>query len=510
MVWGFTSGNAPVKAGDGGGDDVAAVAAAATRLFHASNNNATPLAGASNRLGRTAMAHPPGSANERMSAQAVNDPDGDGAANEPSDADINDNGVSDDQDPTIATMETVDGFVSMGIADPTDEELRNVSHDSATRSAGNVNLPYGLLGYDVINVSGPVEIILVWEKNASGATDLYKGSPSAVAKYPVDDFYEDDDHIVNGWAYALADGGTGDFDHTDNGTIKDPIGPGIQTNAGTTTTTTPTSTTTSTSTTTPGGSTTTSTTIPGATTTTTTIGGTTTTTSTSSTSTTTSTTIVTTPGDPDGDGAANEFADRDADGDGRMDDHDPTVVFFDTPDGPLALAIKGSGEFRKVRHDPVHAVGNIATPNGLMSFEVVNAPGKATVVGAWARRESPADALYKGSATGLNVYPTVYEDFSDDVIIGVEYDVTDGGAGDLDGTANGTIVDPVAPGYEMAATATTATPTGGTGTDVLGSTLARTGISPALPGVTGALLIALGALLVAIAAKPKGLHFLRA
>ncbi|HVV38523.1 MAG TPA: hypothetical protein VHC63_18080 [Acidimicrobiales bacterium] len=43
-------------------------------------------------------------------AKAVQD--GDGAANEPHDADINDNGVPDDQDPTIAFFQTDDVSVA--------------------------------------------------------------------------------------------------------------------------------------------------------------------------------------------------------------------------------------------------------------------------------------------------------------------------------------------------------------------------------------------------------------
>lgn len=484
MVWGFTAVSSSVSASSGTKDAAAAVTAVNRWVTEQNNPGAAVVAASSRMRSHAAMQRQAPNSDGQVSAQAVNDPDGDGAADEPHDADINDNGVPDDQDPTIASFDTADGFVAFGIFDPTNEELRNVSHDAATHAAGDVNLPYGLLSYDVINVTGPVEIIMVWQKNDSGATDLYKGTTNAVAQYPVDSFNEDD--ITIGWAYELDDGAAGDFDHVANGTISDPIGPGLAASGATTTTTT----------------------VDSGTTTTTAVGETTSTTAVTSTSTsssTTSTTVVTTPSDPDGDGMANE-APVDLNDNGVNDDHDPTVIAYESPLGRVAALIVDGGQFRSASFDATQSVGNVATPNGLLSYSVIGGGGRAVVAVAWERTVTNALSLYKGSISSLSPYPVVADE-SDDEVIAVAFEIRDGAAGDIDGVTNGVIVDPVAPGYAIANVATTLASAGGSNTNVQGAVLARTGTNPVLPGVGGALLITLGALLVGIAAKPKGAHY---
>jgi hypothetical protein len=189
---------------------------------------------------------------------------------------------------------------------------------------------------------------------------------------------------------------------------------------------------------------------------------------------------------------------------GVNDDHDPTVIAYESPLGRVAALIVDGGQFRNASFDATQSVGNVATPNGLLSYSVTG--GRAVIAAAWERSDSGALALYKGSISSLSPYPVIADE-SDDQVIAVAFEIRDGAAGDLDGATNGVIVDPVAPGYAIANTATTLASAGGANTNVQGAVLARTGTSTVLPGVGGALLIALGALLVGIAAKPKGAHY---
>lgn len=218
----------------------------------------------------------------------------------------------------------------------------------------------------------------------------------------------------------------------------------------------------------------------------------------------TTTSVPGTPGDPDGDGAANEPA-LDLLDTGITVDRDPTVALIDVSDvdGVLIALDIDEGAPQKIRNakwNAARSIGNVALPSGYASFDVINAAGPIDVVTIWSDRDVKARTLFKGTSSSMKAFAVKDADFSDGVASFV-HTIQDGGAGDIDGVVNGTIVDPVGPGYVTAAPATTAT-------TVKKGTLVRTGTDMSVPAATGVIAIVAGAALLAIAWKPRGSHFL--
>lgn len=250
---------------------------------------------------------------------------------------------------------------------------------------------------------------------------------------------------------------------------------------------------------------TTTTTVPASSTTSTTAVPVTTTSSTSTTSTTvvptTTTTLPLTPGDPDNDGASNEphvdFFD-----DGAFADQDPTIAVLNANNDDsvvVYLDVENNEQLRKVTWNGTRQAGNIAMPNGYVSFEVVNLSGPVDVVSIWDDKNPKAHALYKGAGTSFAPFATTETHFEGGVSI-FEHRIVDGGAGDADKAVNGTIVDPIGPGFvNLVASNTTTT---------LRATIARTGSDTTLPAFSGFAAVLLGVILLAIAWKPRGGHYL--
>ncbi|MBA2608576.1 MAG: hypothetical protein H0U92_06540 [Actinobacteria bacterium] len=221
---------------------------------------------------------------------------------------------------------------------------------------------------------------------------------------------------------------------------------------------------------------------------------------------TTTTTVPATPGDPDNDGASNEPP-LDLFDTGVTADRDPTVALLDTTadDGVaiiLDIADDDPEQLRNVRWTNTASVGNIATPNGLVSFSVVNVTSPVDVITVW--KDVPAArTLYKGSATALAPFATTDTDFSDGAAA-FSYTLVDGGSGDQDRAANGVIVDPVAMGFVRPAPVSDTTTTT---TTKKTKVLARTGNDVGIPTAAGAAAVVLGAAMLAVAWKPVGSHF---
>ncbi len=231
---------------------------------------------------------------------------------------------------------------------------------------------------------------------------------------------------------------------------------------------------------------------------------TTTSTSTTSTSTTiaptTSTTAVTTPGDPDGDGVSNEPA-VDFFDTGVTADQDPTTAIIGQGNDAviIGLDVEGNEELRSVQLNTAKQAGNVTLPNGFVSFRVVNATTPVDVITLWADKDVKAHQLFKGTASAMTPFPMKDKDFDNGVAAFV-HTITDGGAGDSDGAKNGTIVDPVGPGYVNAAAVTTTTAK-------RNGALPRTGGDMTLPAASGFVAIIVGVLLLGLAWKPNGAHY---
>ena len=212
------------------------------------------------------------------------------------------------------------------------------------------------------------------------------------------------------------------------------------------------------------------------------------------------TTTVVTSGDPDGDGVSNEPA-VDLFDDGVTADQDPTVAVIPTGANEgviVALDTDGNEELRNVAWSNPGKIGTIALPSGVVSFNIVNANGPVDVVVDFPDKNTAAHTLYKGTSSTMTAFTTTDHDFSDGEATFM-YTVTDGGNGDADHAANGTIVDPVGPGFVQAASTTPTT--------ARTSTIVRTGTDVGKPTVAGIAALVIGALMLAVAWKPRGAHF---
>jgi hypothetical protein len=146
----------------------------------------------------------------------------------------------------------------------------------------------------------------------------------------------------------------------------------------------------------------------------------------------------------------NNLTNEDTDGDGVLDSvegadfNDPAATTLGsavTTDTLRLTTSAGSLTGVAAAASPGSEPGGVALPNGVVSFNITGLTnGQTVTVTLSYSNDATINAAYKVQGT---TYTKIVGALAD--ATSISYSITDGGALDADGLANGTIVDPVAP-----------------------------------------------------------------
>ena len=153
----------------------------------------------------------------------------------PNKGDNNRDGIRDDQQPGVGTIETSGGWITLVAPPGTTLQNVGVFNPTGVSVPPDLHLPYGLIRFDVVGLApGATAVVDVLTPAAPLAAQQYiKFIPAAdgsAGLYRVPEFVaggQGAERTTSGWRLHFTDGGDWDVDRTANGRLRDPGGPGI-------------------------------------------------------------------------------------------------------------------------------------------------------------------------------------------------------------------------------------------------------------------------------------------